>query len=63
MFARTAVAALALLTLGTVEPAKRTAASTDIAGACGTRDGWSDPAPPAHIYGNSWFVGTCGITV
>ncbi|MEQ1641614.1 MAG: subclass B3 metallo-beta-lactamase, partial [Novosphingobium sp.] len=33
------------------------------AGACGTRDGWSDPAPPAHIYGNSWFVGTCGITV
>ncbi len=63
MFARTAVAALALLTLGTVEPAKRTAASTDIAGACGTRDGWSDPAPPAHIHGNSWFVGTCGITV
>lgn len=63
MFARTAVAALALLTLGTVEPAKRPAASTDIAGACGTRDGWSDPAPPAHIHGKSWYVGTCGITV
>ncbi|HKT85405.1 MAG TPA: subclass B3 metallo-beta-lactamase [Novosphingobium sp.] len=29
---------------------------------CGGRDGWSDPAPPAHIYGNTWYVGTCGIT-
>lgn len=63
MFARLAVAALALLTLGTVEPVKRPAASVDIAAACGTRDGWADPAPPAHIYGNSWYVGTCGITV
>lgn len=30
--------------------------------ACGGREGWSDPAPPAHIFGNSWYVGTCGIT-
>lgn len=30
--------------------------------ACTGREGWSDPAPPAHIYGNSWYVGTCGIT-
>lgn len=29
---------------------------------CGGRDGWSDPAQPAHIYGNTWYVGTCGIT-
>ena len=63
MYGRTAVAALALLTLGTVEPVKRPAASVDIAAACGTRDGWSDPAPPAHVHGKSWYVGTCGITV
>lgn len=30
--------------------------------ACAGRDGWSDPAPPAHIFGNVYMVGTCGIT-
>jgi metallo-beta-lactamase class B len=55
--------AAALLTLGTVDPVKRPAARVDIAAACGDRDGWSDPAPPAHIHGRSWYVGTCGITV
>lgn len=30
--------------------------------ACDGQDGWSDPAPPARIYGNTYFVGTCGIT-
>ena len=34
-----------------------------LAKACEGRDGWSDPAPPAHIFGNTWYVGTCGITV
>lgn len=29
---------------------------------CAGRDGWSDPAPPAHVYGNVYMVGTCGIT-
>jgi metallo-beta-lactamase class B len=29
--------------------------------ACGTRDGWSDPAPPSHVFGNVYMVGTCGI--
>ena len=33
-----------------------------LAAACDGRDGWSDPAPPAKIYGNSYYVGTCGIT-
>lgn len=23
---------------------------------------WTDPTPPRHIFGNSWYVGTCGIT-
>ena len=54
---------LTLLTLGAVEPVDRPAASKDIAAACGTRDGWSEPAPPAKIHGKTWYVGTCGITV
>jgi metallo-beta-lactamase class B len=31
--------------------------------ACAGKDGWSDPAPPLHIFGNIYDVGTCGITV
>ncbi|MDZ7588633.1 MAG: subclass B3 metallo-beta-lactamase [Parasphingorhabdus sp.] len=65
MFGKYLTALLSLLLIG-VEPsgaAERPAASADIAGACGERDGWSDPAPPAHIHGRSWYVGTCGITV
>ena len=30
--------------------------------ACTGRDGWSDAAPPAHVFGNTYMVGTCGIT-
>lgn len=63
MFARLALATLALLSLGAAAPAGRPGASKDIAAACGARDGWADPAPPAHIFGNTWYVGTCGITV
>ena len=35
----------------------------DLLAACAGRDGWTDPAPPVHIHGQSWYVGTCGITV
>lgn len=34
-----------------------------LARACRTRDGWSDAAPPARIFANVFYVGTCGITV
>jgi metallo-beta-lactamase class B len=33
-----------------------------LAQACAGRDGWSDPAPPARVFGNVYYVGTCGIT-
>ncbi len=33
-----------------------------LATACKGRDGWADAAPPAHLFGNTWYVGTCGIT-
>jgi metallo-beta-lactamase class B len=31
--------------------------------ACEGKDGWSDAAPPAHVFANVYDVGTCGITV
>jgi hypothetical protein len=34
-----------------------------LAKACATRDGWSDPATPAQLSANTWYVGPCGITV
>jgi metallo-beta-lactamase class B len=34
-----------------------------LATACKDRDGWSDAAPPARIFGNTYYVGTCGISV
>ncbi|HTU10226.1 MAG TPA: subclass B3 metallo-beta-lactamase [Allosphingosinicella sp.] len=33
-----------------------------LARACEGKDGWSDPAPPARIFGNVYYVGTCGIS-
>lgn len=29
--------------------------------ACSDQDGWDKPGPPFHIFGNSYYVGTCGI--
>lgn len=34
-----------------------------LATACEGRGGWADAAPPAHIHGNTYYVGTCGIAV
>ena len=45
------------------EPAPPPAA--DLAKACAGqegRQGWAAAAPPAHVFGNTWYVGTCGIT-
>lgn len=35
----------------------------DLATACRGRDGWTEAAPPARIFGDTWYVGTCGISV
>lgn len=29
--------------------------------ACAEDAGWNDPATPRRVYGNTWYVGTCGI--
>lgn len=50
----------ALLLAG--QPAPVSPSGAALAAACEGRDGWSDPAPPARIFGNVYYVGTCGIT-
>ena len=41
------------------EPAQQRPKATSV---CADDAGWDDPAEPFHIHGNTWFVGTCGIT-
>ena len=39
--------------------------SSDIArfgGSCEDFDDWDKPTPPFRIHGDTWYVGTCGIT-
>ncbi len=45
------------------EPVRRAAPQEilPIKQACAGRDGWSDTAPPAHVFANVYMVGTCGI--
>lgn len=52
---------LAASALARPQPEAAPSPST-IASACAGREGWEDPAPPARIFGNTWYVGTCGIT-
>lgn len=47
---------------GTPPPTPAAPTGEALAAACEGRDGWSDPAPPAKIFGNSYYVGTCGIS-
>ncbi|MCW1403681.1 subclass B3 metallo-beta-lactamase [Novosphingobium sp. MW5] len=71
MFGRFALSALLTLSLTVPAAAQRMVprpgASRNIAAACAGVDpasekSWSTPAPPAHVFGNTWYVGTCGIT-
>jgi metallo-beta-lactamase class B len=69
MSARLPIAALlaaALALPATAQPMPpRPGATRNIVAACPSRDpmkGWADPAPPARIFGNTYYVGTCGIT-
>lgn len=56
-------AALALAAPAATQPLlPRPGADRNIAAACAGRDGWADPAPPARVHGNTYYVGTCGIT-
>lgn len=43
-------------------PAAAFASDAPAATACRDDAGWNDPATPLHVYGNTWYVGTCGIS-
>ena len=47
------------LTARAAEPAPLPPASTVV---CSDDAGWDDPSPPFHVFGNTWYVGTCGVT-
>lgn len=34
-----------------------------LASACRDHHGWNDATSPARIFGDTWYIGTCGITV
>ena len=61
------ILALALLALAATPAAAQrpvaAAPAANLATACQGREGWTDPAPPERLFGNTWYVGTCGITV
>lgn len=70
MSARLLIAALALVAAACAPTPRSSAASlapdasgAALAAACQGRDGWNDPAPPARLFGNVHYVGTCGIAV
>lgn len=58
------VAALALLTLGTTPPPPASSADgqSQWAQQCKDWDDWNKPGPPFHVFGNTYYVGTCGIS-
>ena len=37
-------------------------AAPPAASVCKADAGWNDPAKPRHVFGNTWYVGTCGIS-
>jgi metallo-beta-lactamase class B len=63
---RTVLAAIALLGGCATPPATALADAAPgqraWAAACGDSDEWDKPGPPFRIYGNTYYVGTCGIT-
>lgn len=63
--ATAALCALAMTNGSLAQPAPGTAptdSARNLATICAGHDGWSDPAPPAVIFANVHYVGTCGIT-
>ena len=64
MFTKLAVAALALVNVSNPTPtgAVNAVAPTVLIESCGGKNGWEDPAPPVHVHGNTYYVGSCGIS-
>lgn len=64
MFARLTILAPLLLISGTAAPAQPAPLGPDAkawAERCGEWDDWDKAGPPFRIFGNTYYVGTCGI--
>ena len=64
MYARVPLLSLLLTASTMLVPlahAGTASASPDAPIICSSDAGWDDPATPRQLYGNTWFVGTCGI--
>ena len=63
MFARSLLAAIAFAAFPVAAQAQpATEAQAQWAQQCKDWDDWDKPAPPFRIWGNAYYVGTCGIT-
>jgi metallo-beta-lactamase class B len=66
IFQAAALAALTLSPQAHAAPAQSAAQTkltlAALAKACAGKDAWADAGPPARIFGNTWYVGTCGIS-
>lgn len=63
MFLRSALLTCLFLPWALLSPADHVRAKEATAPiVCSADPGWDDPATPRRIYGNTWFVGTCGIS-
>jgi metallo-beta-lactamase class B len=64
VFVRFAVAAVALANASTPTSVGRlnAVAPNVLVDTCGGRDAWEEPAPPVHVHGDTFYVGTCGIS-
>lgn len=54
--------ALSVLLLAVPASGSPPAAAAPAAAACAADAGWNDPSPPHHVHGDTWYVGTCGIS-
>ncbi|HZF98617.1 MAG TPA: subclass B3 metallo-beta-lactamase [Pseudoxanthomonas sp.] len=59
---RLGICPLALALLAGCAGAAGPKASAAPSKACAADAGWNDPAAPLRIHGNTWYVGTCGIS-
>ena len=53
---------LAFVLASPIALAQSTSIASTATEQCPVKPTWSDPARPAHIFGNTWYVGTCGIS-
>lgn len=64
MYVRASLFSLLLATTAVLVPAAYAAVpiASPASPVCADDAGWDEPTPPLRVYGNTWYVGTCGIS-